>query len=234
MRRAAWVTFVFLFAHAASACTYTVEELERIAASEGIAEISQASGLALVDTYVATKPEVELEQLARSTCIGIAYAATMSLRALDDPVASLVSLSPQQLWEQSRTAATPAERLDAASAYFLTIRTAATRESLEQEAASDECAEWALAAGEMLGGFYAAYDILSLDDLVDRAAHDPRPGMRRAASIALSALWTADGLALTDGETEAKIVELMQWKPDLAAAYIGVLARRFMTGLGKA
>ena len=232
MRTTVFWGFLIILGSSLCAGAYTVAGLEWIASTEAVPEISQAAGLALVDTYAATKSAAELTELAMSTRVGIAYAARSALRALDDPVSSLVLLGADELWERAREASSSEERLDAARAYFLATRASASLAFLEQEAVSDESTEWALAAGEMLGGFYAAYGILSADDLADRIIVSPHPGMRRAASVALTALWVADGVALTDDEIEVKLVELTQWKPDLAAAYMGLLAHRFLVGLG--
>lgn len=223
--------FVLAALAGSSASSYTVRDLEWIASTDAVLEISHAAGLALVDTYAATKSVDELTELAGSTRVGIALAARLALRALDDPLATLVVLSPEELAKRARRAATSEERSDAARGYFLVARGTLTLEGLEREAARDASMEWALAAGEALGGFYATYRILSTDALVDEAVTNPHPGLRRAASVALAARWMSDGLALTDAEIEVKLVELSQWKPDLAAAYRDVLVHRFVRGL---
>jgi len=210
---------------------YDVKGLEQVAATEAVLEISQAAGLALVDIYVATKSPSELADLASSTRPGISYAARMALRALDDPMGPLLLCDPAELRSRAHDAATAEERLDAARTYFLATRASTTIDLLEADAADDESLEWALGAGEMLGGHYATYGVLDIDKLLDLVSGSPHAGIRRAASVALTALWAAGGLPLTDGEIEVKLVELTQWQPDLAAAYAGVLASRFLAGL---
>jgi hypothetical protein len=231
MRTVVFVCLLAVLGGCLCADAYDVTDLEWIAATDVVAEISQAAGLALVDAYVAAKSPQELAELASSTRPGIAYAARMALRALDDPVKSLVLLHPDLLRSRAHGAATSEERLDAARAYFLATRATATVESLETEAAVDEAAEWALGAGEMLGGYYAAYGVLTAEELLDLIAESTHAGIRRAASVALTALWVAGGLSLSDVEIEVKLVELTQWQPDLALAYMGVLAHRFLAGL---
>jgi hypothetical protein len=231
MRTAMFVGILVALTSGLGVHAYDAKDLEQIAATEAVLEISQAAGLALVDVYVATKSPSELADLASSTRPGISYAARMALRTLDDPVRSLLLCDSNELRDRAREAATSEERLDAARAYFLATRASTTIGLLEADAASDEALEWALAAGEMLGGHYAAYGVLSADQLLNLIAESPHAGIRRAASVALAALWAAGGLPLTDVEIEVKLVELTQWQPDLAAAYAGVLAHRFLAGL---
>lgn len=211
------------------ASAYTVEELETLASSEAILEISRAAGIALVDHFVATKSVDELRELARSTRVGISCAARLALRAIDDPVAALIGFRAEELKRLALEAESSEERLDAARAYFLMARESLTRAGLESEAGG--ASEWALAAGEVLGGYYAAYRILSIDELRALAVESPAAGIRCAASVALAALWVADGLSLTDQEIEVEIVRLTLWRPDLASAYMGVLAHRFLEGM---
>jgi hypothetical protein len=231
MRTVVFVGLLAVLVGCLRADAYDVKDLEQIASTEAVLEISQAAGLALVDVYVATKTASELADLAASTRPGIAYAAQMALRALDDPAKALLLSDSDDLRNRAQGAATPEERLDAARAYFLAGRASATVGFLEEQAATDEAPEWALAAGEMLGGYYAAYGVVSVEELLDLVATSPHAGIRRAASVALTALWAANGLALSDVEIETKLVELTQWRPDLASAYMGVLAHRFIMGL---
>ncbi len=230
MRTVVFVGLLTVLIGCLCADAYDVQDLEQIASTEAVLEISQAAGLALVDAYVAAKTASELTELATSTRPGIAYAARMALRALDDPAKALLLCDSDELRSRALEATTPEERLDAARAYFLAVRASATVGLLEEEAADDEATEWALAAGEMLGGYYAAYGVLSAGRLLNLIAESPHAGIRRAASVALTALWVADGLSLTDVEIEVKLVELTQWQPDLASAYMGVLAHRFIAG----
>ncbi len=221
--------FAVLLAWALSGAAYTVDELERMASIEIIPEISQAAGLALVDHYAATKSPEELTQLAASTRLGISLAARLALQATSGVLPDLLLASADELMELAWSADTGEERLDAARAYFLVTRATATRCALEEAASTEGSREWALAAGEVLGGFYAAYKLLSVAELEALAVESPFAGLRKAASVALSALWVADGLPLTDEQIQVKLVELTQWRPDLAEAYMGVLASRFLS-----
>ncbi len=228
--RTAVLAGLMLFLWAGGSLGHTVADLEAIASSEAILEISQAAGWALADVYAASKPAAELEPLTRSTSPGMVLAAREALRLLDDPLARLVAVAPEELLRLSREALSAAERLDASRAYFVATRADVTREELESAARADS--EWALAAGEVLGGFYAAYRVAGVEALLELARDSPFAGMRRAASVALTALWVADGPSMTEDEIYTQIVRCTLWKPDLAAAYMGVLAHRFLEGLG--
>jgi len=210
----------------------TVTELESLVQSEVIREISMAAGLALAEHYAATRSVEELQCLAESgRTPGIRLAAQTALDRLEDPLQSLVLLSEEELLDRARIAETAVERLNAARAYYVKARGTLRVERLETDASDPEHTELAIAAGEILGGFYVALSPRSPAELEAQTTTSPFPGLRLAASLALSDLWIRTS-TLSDEEIIALVAAHTIWQPDLAEAYMRVLAVRYSLGGG--
>lgn len=205
----------------------TVDELERIVHSEAISEISRAAGLALGQHYAEMKSEEELVDLVVSgRTPGIRLAAKTALYRLNDPMQALIDLSDEELRALATRGGTEDERLNAARAYYFKIRDDLTAEQLETEARTNDSAELALAAGESLAGFYSSFNPMDEAELMRQAVDGPSAGLRRAASLALATIFIETS-TLTNEEIYAEIAKHTLWHPDLAEAYMRLLACRF-------
>jgi hypothetical protein len=205
---------------------HTLENLEWIAVHELVPEIREAASIALADRYVGLLTLDQLHAASESNHLGIRRAAEIGLQRFDDPLVSLFLESTAALEAMAESAPTADGRLNAARAYYIKIRETLTVEALERDAAEGTL-ELAIAAGEVLGGFYVAYGIRTEAELLLQVVGAEAPGLRHAASVALAGLWIRASLPLTDAELQAKILATTLWQPDLAQAYMGVLVDRF-------
>jgi hypothetical protein len=228
LRYACWV-LVGMSALSLMSHSRSVAELEQVVGAEAIREVSMAAGLALADYYAASKTVEDLEALAEAgRTPGIRLAAREALNSLADPLQPLIVLSAEELKALAVSAASSAERLSAARAYYLKIRRTLTVDRLESDATESQVDELALAAGEALAGFYASFDPLSEAELTDQATHGVSPGMRVAAGLALASHLIRTS-SLTEVEITVKIMEHTMIHTELAEAYMRVLAHRFGT-----
>ena len=210
----------------------SVAELEKIVGSDAIREVSMAAGLALADHYALTKTAGDLVALAEAgRTQGIRLAAQTALDLLADPLQPLIILDEEELKALAISAVSSTERLNAARAYYLKIRTTLSADRLESDATESQSAELALAAGEALAGFYASFDPMSEADLMDQALHGVSHGMRVAAGLALASHLIQTS-SLTEVEITVKIMEHTMIHTELAEAYMRVLAHRFTVRRG--
>ena len=225
-RCACWIVLatlaVFVTGHSRS-----VEWLETIVGTEAIREISMAAGLALADYYAGSRPLEELEVLAEEgRTPGIRLAARTALDSLSDPLQALVVLTADELMSLAVSAEASLDRLNAGRAYYVKIRGALTAERLESDATESESLELSLAAGEALAGFYLSFQPKGEAELIDQTLHGTTPGLRVAASLALSSHLIRTS-TLTEEEIMAAIAEHTMWHTELAEAYMHLLAHRF-------
>jgi hypothetical protein len=205
----------------------TVAELEAIVGTEAVSEISKAAGLALAEHYANTRTPEELADLVKNgRTTGIRVAAKAALEHLNDPLQGLIDFSPEELRGLAATAAASDERLSAARAFYFKTRDDLTAEQLELEALGNDSLELSLAAGEMLAGYYLSFAPKGEEELMKQAVDGASPGLRHAASLALMAILIRTA-TMTDEEIYARIAEHTLWHPELAEAYMGLLAHRF-------
>ena len=207
--------------------THTVAELEALARSAVVREVSMAAGLSLAGFYATAVSLDDLENLAETGCtVGIRLAARTAIDILSDPLQLLVEQPADDLKELAVRAATSDERLDAARAYYIKTRESLTAESLTADATESESEELALAAGEVLAGFYTSFEAVSTVELMEQAVEGASPGLRIAAGLALGTQLIRTS-SLKEGEIIVKIMEHTMVRTELAEAYMLLLAHRW-------
>ncbi len=217
---------VLLFSLIAGA--YTVAQLEDIASNELIPEISTAAGMALASSYAQSKTVAELEDLAvNGRTIGLRTAASKALEILyrdktedelmaiaggDQPemiraaavnplVTYLIAKKADALKAMAADADTTHEvRLAAARAYYFITRGKLKAADLEKQAVTNDSAELAYAAGEVLAGFYLSFNPKTQAELEDLAQNGKTAGLRIAGAIALSSKLIESDLTAQDLE----------------------------------
>ena len=209
---------------------YTDADLSAIVGSEFIPEISVAAGANLVDYYFDNYDEDELMELAQyGFTPGIKHGAIEALkrhRVFFDPVADLVAA-----YTADELEAMAADDFLAAQAYYFLQRGGVSIETLE--AAAGEIGNLAVAAGEILGGYYApgSFATLSVDEAIDLAEGGATPGLRLAGGIALATyILTGEseyGADMTDVELMAAATAATGWDLGLAHVYETLLTQRF-------
>ena len=232
----------------------TTAELENIVSSESVAEISTAAGLALVDSYAETKTVAELEDLAvRGRTIGIRTAAAGALAIVyrdkteeellailtgeADPVIRAAAIEPaleyliakevDEVEELAEFALTSEMRLAAARAYYILAGGGMAFEDLEEAAAGE--GELAVAAGELLGGFYLFFPpaLKTQAELEEMALDGAAEGLRVAARNALTDWLIASDLTAADLEVMLTNITGTPLSAEYFDAYIWTLANRY-------
>jgi len=213
---------------------YTVADLEAIVSNEGIPEISAAAGLALGPAYAA-KTEAELRALAvEGRTIGIRTAAAAGLAiqfgkkteadllaivgGSDAEIIRAAAIMPLQLYLVPKAAAdlkkmaadaalTHEQRLAAAKAYYFKTRGTLKVAMLETAVVTNDSAELAYAAGEVLAGFYLSFAPKTEAQLVELAMNGETEGQRVAGGVALTTFLVEK----TSWELEVALVGLTGW-----------------------
>lgn len=231
---------------------FTTAELEGIVSSEAISEISAAAGLALADSYAETKTVEELEELAvGGRTIGIRTAASAALaiayqektgeellailKGEADPVIRAAAIEPaleylvgktaDELKELAEFALTSEMKLAAAKAYYILTSKNSTQANMEEDAAGDDAL--AVAAGEILGGFYLFFPpVKTQAQLEEIALNGATEGLRIAGRNALIDWLVSSELTAEDLEvTLAAITGTLS--VEYRDAYIYALASRY-------
>ncbi|UCF10136.1 MAG: hypothetical protein JSW65_00145 [Candidatus Bipolaricaulota bacterium] len=211
---------------------YTDADLLVIVQTEFIPEISVAAGANLVDYFYETYDEAELLELAEyGDTPGIKHAAIQALklyRIFINPIEDLVAgYTSEELQDMGET------DLLAARAYYwvLWYSGGASFEDLEAAAAGTDL--FAIAAGELLGGYYApgSFKTLTVDEAIDLAENGATPGLRLAGGIALATyilIGESDyGADMTDAELMVGATAATGWDLGLAHVYQTLLTQRF-------
>jgi len=231
LRCTCWIAFA-LSAVSIVAPAHTVAELEMIARSAVVREVSMAAGLSLASFYATAVPLTDLEERAKSgSTAGIRLAARTAMDILSDPLQLLVEQPANDLKELAISGVTSDVRLDAARAYYIKIREALTAARLTADAEGSESEELALAAGEALSGFYTSFEVMPAAELMEQAVGGTTPGLRTAAGLALGTHLIRTS-SLTEGEIVVKIMEHTIVHTELAEAYMLLLAHRWREGGG--
>ncbi len=117
-------------------------------------------------------------------------------------------------------------RLAAAEAYYFVQRSTLKASDLEAQAAKNDSAELAYAAGEALAGFYLSFDPKTQSQLEDLALNGTSKGMRVAGGVALASLLIKSDKTAQDFETT--LLSIMGTKTAAYRdAYETALAERF-------
>lgn len=249
--RRSWLAFLLALVVSVTGVVvsgYTVADLEAIVGNEGIPEISTAAGLALGPAYAA-KSEAELRALAaEGRTIGIRTAAATALSiqwakkteaelmaiagGTDAEIIRAAAIEPLQLYLVPKAAAdlkkmaadaaqTHEVRLAAAKAYSFKTRATAKLAALEKAVVTNDSAELAYAAGEILAGFYLSFAPKTEEALVELAKNGTTQGQRVAGGVALVSFL----LEKSAWELEVALVELTGWgSAEYRDAYTQALA----------
>jgi len=195
--------------------------LLRACYSEIIPSLSECLGRLLVDYFYESYTQDELIEMARygvTPCVRTAATEALKRhRIFVDPFAELIAAySLDELRDMGET------DLTAARAYYFRIRGDVTVESLEADAAG--MGPLAIAAGELLGGYYAAGGGTppAVDEMIDLMENGASPGLRLAGGIALVTFiltgWSDYGEDLTDEDLVAGLVAAAGW--DLGRSHV--------------
>ena len=200
-------------------------DVSSILANELIEEISKAAGLAAVDGYTLKTVE-ELQALAESgRTPGVRLAADRALYIVKGEEMTVYGKSNADLLVLAQ-----AGDQDAANMWFFKSRAQFKRPELVETYLLTVTADTlAIAAGELLGGFYVPGSPIGAKteaELVELAKSGESLGLRVAAATALTALWIGNEPWTID-QTRSKILGVTLVYPELALAYQGYLAYLF-------
>lgn len=209
---------------------YTDAELLTIVNNEIIPEISIAAGANLVDYFYDTYSEAELLDLAQyGLTPGVKYAAVQALKPYRVFFREFEELLAENTVEELLEMG--ADDLVAAQAYYFATRGDVTAESLEADAAG--AGPLAIAAGEVLGGYYSpgSFATITADEALDLAQNGETQGLKLAGGIALATyilIGESDfGAELTDVELMTAAVAATGWDLGMARIYQTLLTLRF-------
>ncbi len=199
-----------------------------IVQNELIPEISNAAGLNLVNYYIDNYTADELTDLAANGLTpGIKLAAGRALFKLNGGLATYIAMDADALLAMAADG-----NQDAADAYVFINKSSLTNPAAIEAAIVDPANgidTLQIAYGRLLGGFYGPGSPVgqkSEADLLDLAVNGDLLGMRVAAATALTTTWIL-GSNMTIDETEAAILGVTLWHPEMALAYQGYLTYLF-------
>jgi len=211
---------------------YTDADLLAIVDHEIIPEISVAAGANLAGYFYDNYSEAELLEFAEyGLTPGIKYAAIQALKRYRVFFREFEDILAEYAEDLEGLEAAGATDLLAAQAYYFAIRGDVTVESLEADAAG--MGPLAVAAGEILGGYYSpgSFATITADEALDLASNGETPGLKLAGGIALATyilIGESDfGADMTDVELMAAAVAATGWDLGMAHIYQTLLTLRF-------
>ncbi len=209
--------------------TMTLAELEELAVNGSTIGQRTAAGAAL-ETLYRNKTGEELLEILKGT------ADPMIRQAAIDPVLEyLISMTSEEegfvladyLKDLATTGETPELRLAAARAYYIVTANNATAESAAADAAGE--GELAVAAGEILGGFYLFFPpVKTQAELEEIAMNGETEGLRVAGRDALASVLINSDLTVQELEATLTFITGTQ-SAEYRDAYTLALANRFGT-----
>jgi hypothetical protein len=211
---------------------YTDAELLTIVNKELTPEISIAAGANLGEYFFDTYTQEQLGDLVHyGLTPGIKKAAEEALKKYRIFCHAISDLLTEYADDLDGLKALGATDLLAAKAYYFAIRGSVDAESLAADAAGN--GTLALAAGELLGGYYSpgSFNTISADEALDLAMNGEFKGLKLAGGIALATYILTGGsdfgADLTDVELQAAAVAATGWDPGMAYIYQVLLTQRF-------
>ena len=202
------------------AAAYTMDDLFGYCFSEVVPELGLCYSRVLVGYFFENYTKDELNDLARhgpTPCVRFTAIEALKLyRIFIPPVESDVCHDCGDCDLEELRAAGVAE-LNEARMYYFCIRGEITIEQLEADAANTEIGQLAVAAGELLGGYYSpgSFNPITEQEAIDLMENGATPGLRLAGGIALVtyiAIGESDyGAELSEQELRDGIIAATGW-----------------------